>query len=72
MAGWTGLEPAAFCVTGRRSNQLSYHPSMGKNGQFPDDIKIGQEVIPSLFLPSLTPDFPDMLHSQRILPRKGS
>jgi len=45
---------------------------MGKNGQFPDDIKIGQEVIPSLFLPSLTPDFPDMLHSQRILPRKGS
>ncbi len=26
MAGWTGLEPAAFCVTGRRSNQLSYHP----------------------------------------------
>ena len=26
MAGWTGLEPATFCVTGRRSNQLSYHP----------------------------------------------
>ena len=30
MAGWTGLEPAAFCVTGRRSNQLSYHPNKGK------------------------------------------
>ena len=30
MAGWTGLEPATFCVTGRRSNQLSYHPGMGK------------------------------------------
>ena len=30
MAGWTGLEPATFCVTGRRSNQLSYHPVMGK------------------------------------------
>jgi hypothetical protein len=30
MAGWTGLEPAAFCVTGRRSNQLSYHPEIGK------------------------------------------
>src|SRR5690606_24694151 len=30
MAGWTGLEPAAFCVTGRRSNQLSYHPVTGK------------------------------------------
>ena len=26
VAGWTGLEPATFCVTGRRSNQLSYHP----------------------------------------------
>jgi hypothetical protein len=30
LAGWTGLEPAAFCVTGRRSNQLSYHPETGK------------------------------------------
>ena len=27
MAGWTGLEPAASCVTGRRSNQLNYHPN---------------------------------------------
>lgn len=26
MAGLTGLEPATFCVTGRRSNQLSYAP----------------------------------------------
>ena len=26
LAGLTGLEPAAFCVTGRRSNQLSYNP----------------------------------------------
>lgn len=26
MAGVTGLEPATFCVTGRRSNQLSYTP----------------------------------------------
>ncbi len=26
MAGWTGLEPATSCVTGRRSNQLNYHP----------------------------------------------
>ena len=33
MAGWTGLEPAAFCVTGRRSNQLSYHPVLGKDGE---------------------------------------
>lgn len=30
MAGWTGLEPATFCVTGRRSNQLSYHPDLGR------------------------------------------
>ena len=30
MAGWAGLEPATFCVTGRRSNQLSYHPVFGE------------------------------------------
>ncbi len=46
MAGWTGLEPATFCVTGRRSNQLSYHPVIRKNGHFPEEIRIGQEVIP--------------------------
>ncbi len=26
MAGRTGLEPATSGVTGRRSNQLNYHP----------------------------------------------
>ena len=26
MAGVTGLEPAASCVTGRRSNQAELHP----------------------------------------------
>lgn len=26
MAGVTGFEPAASCVTGKRSNQLSYTP----------------------------------------------
>ena len=25
-AGWTGLEPAPFGVTGRRYNRLNYHP----------------------------------------------
>ena len=30
MAGVTGLEPAASCVTGKRSNQLSYTPKDGK------------------------------------------
>ena len=33
MAGWTGLEPATFCVTGRRSNQLSYHPEIVKEAE---------------------------------------
>jgi hypothetical protein len=28
-AGWTGLEPAASGVTGRRYNQLNYHPKIG-------------------------------------------
>ena len=27
MAGATGLEPAASCVTGRRYNQLNYAPA---------------------------------------------
>ncbi len=29
MAGRTGLEPATSGVTGRRSNQLNYHPKNG-------------------------------------------
>ena len=31
MAGWTGLEPAASGVTGRRYNQLNYHPIKQRN-----------------------------------------
>jgi hypothetical protein len=38
MAGWTGLEPATFCVTGRRSNQLSYHPGLGRTFNFPSRL----------------------------------
>ena len=30
-AGWTGLEPAASGVTGRRYNQLNYHPKINQN-----------------------------------------
>ena len=33
MAGWTRLELATFCVTGRRSNQLSYHPVNRERGR---------------------------------------
>lgn len=29
MATWTGLEPVASAVTGRRSNQLSYQAKWG-------------------------------------------
>ena len=36
MAGWTGLEPAASGVTGRRSNQLNYHPVEGFRSQIDD------------------------------------
>ena len=36
VAGVTGLEPAASCVTGRRSNQLSYTPVLvGSKGLEP-------------------------------------
>jgi hypothetical protein len=33
LAGWTRLELATFCVTGRRSNQLSYHPVVRERGR---------------------------------------
>ena len=33
MAGWTGLEPAASGVTGRRYNQLNYHPETKATGR---------------------------------------
>ena len=41
MAGVTGLEPAASGVTGRRSNQLSYTPSRGREvvDQAPISVK---------------------------------
>ncbi len=32
-AGWTGLEPAASGVTGRRYNQLNYHPSGSRSSR---------------------------------------
>src|SRR6478735_3598193 len=39
MAGWTRLELATFCVTGRRSNQLSYHPENRERGRTVDLVK---------------------------------
>ena len=31
LAGWKGLEPSAFRVTGGRYNQLNYHPAPREN-----------------------------------------
>lgn len=42
MAGETGLEPAAFCVTGRRYNQLNYSPGVVKCSV---NIKIARVVV---------------------------
>ena len=38
MAGWTGLEPAASGVTGRRYNQLNYHPIKQRNAEVVRDL----------------------------------
>jgi hypothetical protein len=38
MAGATGLEPAASCVTGTRSNQLNYAPASDTFIIVPSDI----------------------------------
>ena len=41
MAGVTGLEPAASCVTGRRSNQTELHPQMvGGKGLEPMTLSV--------------------------------
>ena len=41
VAGVTGLEPATSCVTGRRSNQLSYTPKMvGAEGLEPTTLSV--------------------------------
>ena len=53
MAGWTGLEPATFCVTGRRSNQLSYHPEFGKEAE----RRFRLRQVKPLFLVLITSEF---------------
>ena len=45
MAGWTRLELATFCVTGRRSNQLSYHPINRKRGRNVDSDLVMSSVV---------------------------
>ena len=60
MAGWTGLEPATFCVTGRRSNQLSYHPAVERTAKQLTNggqVKRSFENFPFLFLPRSSPRF---------------
>ena len=41
LAGSTGLEPAASGVTGRRSNQLNYHPKLTPASQ---KVKVRKSV----------------------------
>ena len=55
MAGWTGLEPATFCVTGRRSNQLSYHPVKRERTRNVGSTKVESSVVLADFSP---PNFP--------------
>ena len=43
LAGWTGLEPAASGVTGRRSNQLNYHPTRWERSTGP--AKAGRYMV---------------------------
>ena len=47
MAGVTGLEPAASCVTGMRYNQLNYHPS-GHGRDRTDDIQLAKLALSQL------------------------
>jgi hypothetical protein len=47
MAGWTGLEPATSDVTGRRSNQLNYHPARVGRREIPRNLVGGEGFEPS-------------------------
>ncbi len=40
MAGATGLEPAAFGVTGRRYNQLNYAPVITKRDYLAEELAL--------------------------------
>ncbi len=43
MAGAKGLEPSAFCVTGRRYNQLNYAPNNFRKLKYKNSLKNRQE-----------------------------
>ena len=51
-AGATGLQPAASCVTGRRSNQLNYAPAWDTLLLSSDIARFPLDVLPFPAVPS--------------------
>ena len=77
MAGTKGLEPSTSCVTGRRSNQLSYAPAMGpehcslENDLLQLDSTGRISSILATFLSQYDYELPEALIAQAPVPNRG-